>query len=59
MRMRFIGEYTNGRATITYLGCEFKGHEPREVPQDVADLLRGPPEFEAVRGRKPGVKANG
>ena len=36
MRMRFIGEYTNDRTTITYLDCTFEGHEPREVPDDVA-----------------------
>lgn len=59
MRMRFIGEYTNGRSTISYSGCTFNGHEAREVPQEVADLLRGHPEFEVVRGRKPRVKANG
>lgn len=51
MRMRFIGEYTNDRTTITYLDCTFDGHEPREVPDDVAALLKGHPEFEVMRGR--------
>lgn len=53
MRMRFIGEYTNGRTTITYLGCTFEGNKPREVPKEVEKLLKGHPEFEGVRGRKP------
>lgn len=53
MRMKFIGEYTNGRNTITYLDCTFTGHEPREVSDAVAALLKGHPEFEVIRGRKP------
>ena len=53
MRMRFIGEYTNGRTTITYLGCTFEGNKPREVPKEVEEFLKGHPEFEGVRGRKP------
>lgn len=48
MRLRFIGEYTNGRDTITYLGCTFHGHEPREIPPDVEALLSGHPEFEVI-----------
>lgn len=46
MRLKFTGEYTNKRTTITYLGCTFEGYEPREVPVDVAELLAGHPEFE-------------
>lgn len=48
MKLRFIGEYTNDRTSITYLDCTFEGHEPREVSADVAALLKGHPEFEAV-----------
>lgn len=48
MRMKFIGQYTNGRETITYLGCTFEGHEPREVPTEVAELLANHPEFEVI-----------
>lgn len=54
MRMRFIGQYTNDRTAITYLDCTFEGHEPREVSDEVAALLKGHPEFEvavAKRGR--------
>lgn len=54
MRMRFTGEYTNDRTTITYLDCTFDGHEAREVSDEVAALLDGHPEFEvmpAKRGR--------
>lgn len=47
MRMRFIGEYTNDRTTITYLECEFEGHDWRLVSPEVAALLAGHPEFEA------------
>lgn len=57
MRMRFIGEYTNGRGTITYLGCTFEGHEPRKVPAEVAELLAGHPEFETVKHTKKGVRS--
>ena len=46
--LKFTGEYTNGRETITYLGCTFQGHEPREVPSEVSELLAGHPEFEEV-----------
>lgn len=53
MRMKFTGEYTNGRTSITYLDCTFNGHDPREVGDEVASLLKGHPEFEVVRGRKP------
>lgn len=62
MRMRFTGQYTNDRTTIEYLGCTFEGHEPRDVPADVAKLLDGHPEFEVVaakRGRPPKVSADG
>lgn len=51
MRMRFVGEYTNGRTTITYGDCTFVGHEPREVTPEVAKMLRGSCEFEVMRGR--------
>lgn len=46
--LKFTGKYTNGRGTITYLGCTFTGHEPREVPAEVAELLANHPEFETV-----------
>lgn len=56
--MKFTGKYTNGRETITYLECTFTGHEPREVPAEVAELLANHPEFETVGEtpvkRKPG-----
>lgn len=48
MKLRFTGAYTNGRESITYLGCTFTGHEPREVPANVAELLANHPEFEWV-----------
>jgi len=48
MRMKFIGQYTNGRGTITYLGCTFEGHEPREVPAEVFELLANHREFEVI-----------
>lgn len=53
MRMRFTGEHTNDRTTITYLDCTFTGHEPREVSNEVAALLEGHPEFEAVPDEQP------
>lgn len=53
MRMKFIGEHTNGRKSITYLDCTFEGDKPCEVSDAVAELLKGHPEFEVVRGRKP------
>jgi hypothetical protein len=63
MKMRFIGQYTNGRETITYLGCTFQGHEPRDVPAEVHSLLAGHPEFEIIHpldhdanGRKGGSR---
>lgn len=66
MRMKFIGQYTNGRGTITYLGCTFEGHEPREVPAEVAELLAGHAEFEVTHpldhdgdGVKGGMKRRG
>ena len=46
--MRFIGQYTNGHTTISYLGCTFEGHEPREVSAEVAALLANNPEFETI-----------
>ena len=46
MRMKFIGDYTNGRTTITYLGCTFEGHEAREVSAEVFAHLENHPEFE-------------
>lgn len=46
--MRFVGEYTNGRTSITYLDATFEGHEPRSVSPEVAALLAGHPEFQAI-----------
>jgi hypothetical protein len=46
--LKFIGTYTGGRETITYLGCTFTGHEPREVPAEVAEYLADNPEFAVV-----------
>jgi len=46
MQMRFIGEYTNDRTSITYLECTFEGHDWRPVTREVAALLDGHPEFE-------------
>ena len=46
--MRFIGQYTNGHTTISYLGCTFEGHDAREVSAEVAAFLAGNPEFETI-----------
>ena len=48
MQMRFTGQSTNGRTTITYLDCTFAGHEPREVSGEVAAMLANHPEFEVI-----------
>lgn len=45
MRLRFIGQYTNGQTSITLCGVTFNGREPSET--DEPRLLRHP-EFEAV-----------
>ena len=47
MKIRFTGEYTNGRTSITYEGVTFEGHEPTECPDELAArLIEG--EFEHV-----------
>jgi hypothetical protein len=63
MMLKFIGEYTNGRTSISYLGCTFEGHAPREVTPEVMALLKGHPEFQEIHpldhdgnGRKGGRK---
>jgi len=48
MRMRFIGQDTNGHTTISYLGCTFEGHEAREVSAEVHAYLANNPEFETI-----------
>jgi hypothetical protein len=53
MRMRFTGEYTNDRTTITYLDCTFEGREWLTVSDEVGALLKGHPEFEVAKGRPP------
>ena len=49
MRMRFTGQYTNGRTSVSIDGVTFHGREPSEVLEG-SRLLRHP-EFETVRGR--------
>jgi hypothetical protein len=63
MKLKFIGEYTNGRTTISYLGCTFEGHELRDVSPEVYALLKGHPEFQELHpldhdgnGRKGGSR---
>jgi hypothetical protein len=65
MRFRFIGQYTNGRTSITTHGVTFEGNEPAEVTdKEAIRRLSGNVEFEEVpdseaadvkprRGRKP------
>lgn len=48
MRLRFIGEYTNGRQSITLCGVTFTGREPAPVDGEALARLRDHPEFEAV-----------
>ncbi len=49
MRLRFIGQYTNGRTSVSIGGVTFHGREPSNVPAG-SRLLRHP-ELETVRGR--------
>ncbi|MEO1908792.1 MAG: hypothetical protein ABGX08_17395 [Citromicrobium sp.] len=58
-RLKFVGEYTNGRNEITYLGCTFEGHDTREVSAEVFALLGGHPEFEEVKAPRGRPKAKG
>ena len=47
MLLKFTGQYTNDRTSITYGGVTFEGHEPTECPDDLAqELIKG--EFEQV-----------
>ena len=48
MLFRFTGEYTNGHTSISAWGIVFEGHEPTEVPADLAEKFARHPEFEAV-----------
>jgi hypothetical protein len=59
MQMRFTGEYTNDRVSITYLDCTFEGHDWADVSDEVAALLKGHPEFEVKRGRPKKVVDDG
>jgi len=45
MKMRFAGEYTNGRTSLVAFGVTFEGYEPSEVPPNVAGKFAGHPEF--------------
>lgn len=45
MKLRFIGEYTNERTSITLCGFTFEGREPTECDDP---RLIAHPEFEAV-----------
>lgn len=45
MRLRFIGQYTNGQTSITLCGVTFNGREPSETDDP---RLWNHPEFEAV-----------
>lgn len=50
MKLKFIGEYTGGRNSISYPPYEFAGREPLEVdPEtDMGRRLCNNPEFEHV-----------
>ncbi|GLV28191.1 hypothetical protein TomTYG75_07140 [Sphingobium sp. TomTYG75] len=52
MLLKFIGEYTNGRKTITLFGHTFDGHRAEAVGADVFERLKDHPEFEVVASRK-------
>jgi hypothetical protein len=47
-KMKFIGQYTNGRKTITYLEQEFTGREPLSVTPELFEMLKDHPEFVVV-----------
>ncbi len=51
MRLRFIGQYTGGRSSITLGGVTFHGREPCDVPDFLAVKLMRHPEFTTVKGR--------
>lgn len=53
MLFRFIGQYTNGRTSITMNGVTFDGHEPVNVPEALAFRFAGNIEFEAVEQDAP------
>lgn len=53
MQFRFIGQYTNGRTSICMNGIVFEGHDPSEVPADMAFRFAGSVEFEEVSGDEP------
>ena len=46
MLMKFTGQYTGGRNSITICGVTFEGREPADVPDD--SRLIGHPEFAEV-----------
>lgn len=49
MLFKFIGQYTNGRSTITTCGTLFEGREPADVTDpDGIRRLSNHPEFEQV-----------
>ena len=49
MKLRFIGQYTNGRDSITLCGVTFHGREPSELDGEEAFArLPNHPEFEVV-----------
>lgn len=48
MKFRFVGQYTNGRDSITILGVRFDGREPSEASGETAERLARHPEFEIV-----------
>ena len=56
MRMKFTGDYTCGRKSITMLGVTFHGYEPTDVPAEVAAKLATHPEFAEVKPRGKAAK---
>ena len=51
MRFKFIGDYTNGRNTITMHGVTFEGDTPVNVDDALVDKFKAHREFKAVTGR--------
>ena len=52
MLLKFVGEYTNGRRTITLFGHTFNDHRAEKVSPEVFERLKGHPEFEVVPSRR-------
>lgn len=52
MLLKFIGEYTNGRRTITLFGHTFNDHRAEKVSPEVFERLKDHPEFEVVPSKR-------